>query len=147
MRGFGDLGHAAHPASKSPDSGFDIAVNSFFERPFIVLNEGNALGLEATEGPSFSTPSQLRLGAGQRRHFGDNLGMLAIPGAPHSTDACVFPCEAIGRGRVARSVQDIVLCDDDNTYRVVYQSSVAPTRYIGDPIPLPSGTIPALHND
>ncbi len=51
-----------------------------------------------------------------------------------------FRCEQIGRGRVARSVQDIFLCDDD-TVRVVYQGKIAPTRYIRAPIPLPSEVI------
>ena len=98
--------------------------------------------LEATEGTSFSAPSVLRLGAGLRAHFGNALNILAIRALLiHTAEPSEFPCEEVGRGRVARSVEDIVLCDDD-TVRVVYQGTIAPTRYIRAPIPLPSGTIP-----
>jgi hypothetical protein len=95
---------------------------------FIVLNDANAIALEATEGTSFSAPSVLRLGAGLRAHFGDMLSILAIRALLiHTAEECDYTCEEVGRGRVARSVQDIVLCDDD-TVRVVYQGTIAPTR-------------------
>ena len=136
---YSSVGPGRSPGVVKPDF---VEFGGCLQRPFIVLNEGTATGLEATEGTSFSAPSVLRLGAGLRAHFGDNLSILAIRALLiHTTEACEHPCEEIGRGRVARSVQDIVLCDDD-TVRVVYQGSIAPTRYIRAPIPLPSGTIP-----
>ena len=51
-----------------------VEFGGCLQRPFIVLNEGKAFGLEATEGTSFSAPSVLRLGAGLRAHFGDTSG-------------------------------------------------------------------------
>jgi hypothetical protein len=112
------------------------------KRPFIVVSEAAAGGLEATEGTSFSSPSVLRLAAGVRAHFGDNLSMLAIRALLiHTTEPSDFACADVGRGRVARTVQDIVLCEDD-TIRVVYQGEIAPARYVRAHIPVPSGTIP-----
>lgn len=136
---YSSVGPGRSPGVVKPDF---VEFGGCLQRPFIVLNEGKAFGLEATEGTSFSAPSVLRLGAGLRAHFGDTLSILAIRSLlVHTTEASAFPCEEIGRGRVARSVQDIVLCDDD-TVRVVYQGTIAPTRYIRAPIPIPSGTIP-----
>ena len=77
-----------------------------------------------------------------RAHFGASLGTLSIRALLiHTTEPCEYACEDVGRGRIARSVQDIVLCDDD-TIRVVYQGKVTPAGYIRAPIPVPSGTMP-----
>ena len=112
------------------------------QRPFITVSEKGLLELEATEGTSFSAPSVLRLATGVRAHFGASLGTLAIRALLiHTTEPCEYACEDVGRGRIARSVQHIVLCDDD-TIRVVYQGKISPTRYIRVPIPVPSGTMP-----
>jgi hypothetical protein len=136
---YSSVGPGRSPGVVKPDF---VEFGGCLQRPFIVLNEGTATGLEATEGTSFSAPSVLRLGAGLRAHFGNNLSILAIRALLiHTTEACDYACEEVGRGRVARSVQDIVFCDDD-TVRVVYQGSISPTRYIRAPIPLPSGIIP-----
>lgn len=84
----------------------------------------------------------LRLAAGLRAHLGTGLNMLAIRALlVHTAEPGNFSCEDIGRGRVARSVQDIVLCDDD-TIRVVYQGDIAPARYVRARIPVPDGTMP-----
>jgi hypothetical protein len=77
-----------------------------------------------------------------RAHFGESLSLLAIRALLiHTTEECDSACEDVGRGRVARTVQDIVLCEDD-TVRVVYQGKITPARYIRAPIPVPSGTLP-----
>lgn len=136
---YSSVGPGRSPGVVKPDF---VEFGGCLQRPFIVLNESAAIGLEATEGTSFSAPSVLRLGAGLRAHFGDNLSILAIRALLiHTTEACDYACEEVGRGRVARSVEDIVVCDDD-TVRVIYQGDIAPTRYIRAPIPLPSVTIP-----
>lgn len=136
---YSSVGPGRSPGVVKPDF---LEFGGCLQRPFIVVSESGAGGLEATEGTSFSALSVLRLAAGVRAHFGENLNMLAIRALlVHTTESCDFACEHVGRGRVARSVQDIVLCDDD-TIRVVYQGSIAPKRYIRAPIPLPSGTIP-----
>jgi hypothetical protein len=136
---YSSVGPGRSPGLVKPDF---LEFGGTLERPFIVVSESNVSALEATEGTSFSAPSVLRLGAGLRAHFGNNLSILAIRSLLiHTAETSDYPCEEIGRGRVARSVQDIVLCDDD-TVRVVYQGSIAPTRYIRAPIPIPSGAIP-----
>jgi len=43
----------------------------------------------------------------------------------------------IGWGRLARHLEDIVVCDDD-TVRVVYQGTVSASKYIRAPIPVPA---------
>ena len=136
---YSSVGPGRSPGLVKPDF---LEFGGCLKRPFIVLSEAAAGGLEATEGTSFSAPSVLRLAAGVRAHFGDNLSMLAIRALlVHTTEPGDFACEDVGRGRVARSVQDIVLCGDD-TIRVVYQGEIAPKRYIRAPIPVPSGAIP-----
>lgn len=136
---YSSVGPGRSPGVIKPDF---LEFGGCLQRPFIVISEQQAPELEATGGTSFSAPSVLRLAAGVRAHFGDSLGMLAIRALLiHTTEPCDLPCEEAGRGRVARSVQDIVLCDDD-TVRVVYQGTIVPARYIRAPIPLPSGTIP-----
>lgn len=136
---YSSVGPGRSPGVVKPDF---VEFGGCLQRPFIVVSETPAAAFEATEGTSFSAPSVLRLGAGVRAHFGDSLSMLAIRALLiHTAETSDYPCEDVGRGRVARSVQDIVLCDDD-TVRVVYQGSIAPTRYIRAPIPVPSGIIP-----
>lgn len=136
---YSSVGPGRSPGVVKPDF---VEFGGCLQRPFIVVHDGKAFALEATEGTSFAAPSVLRLGAGLRAHFGETLSMLAIRALlVHTTEACDHPCEEVGRGRVARSVEDIVLCGDD-TVRVVYQGTIAPTRYIRAPIPLPSEIIP-----
>ena len=136
---YSSIGPGRSPGVVKPDF---VEFGGCLQRPFIVVSDAAAGGLEATEGTSFSAPAVLHLAAGVRAHFGDALSMLAIRALlVHTTESCDWPCEDVGRGRIARSVQDIVLCDDD-TVRVVYQGTIAPARYIRAPIPVPSGTIP-----
>ncbi|SCB55030.1 Serine protease, subtilisin family [Bradyrhizobium shewense] len=136
---YSSVGPGRSPGLVKPDF---VEFGGCLKRPFIVVSDVAAGGLEATEGTSFSSPSVLRLAAGVRAHFGETLSMLAIRALLiHTAEGSDFACEDVGRGRVARSVQDIVICDDD-TIRVVYQGDIAPTRYIRAAIPVPSVPIP-----
>ncbi len=136
---YSSVGPGRSPGLIKPDF---VEFGGSLQRPFIVLSDGSGPSLEATEGTSFSAPSALRLGAGIRAHFGAGLNMLAIRALLiHTTEPAEHRCEEVGRGRVARSLQDIVLCDDDSV-RVVYQGEIAPARYVRAAIPVPSGTIP-----
>jgi hypothetical protein len=133
---YSSVGPGRSPGVVKPDF---VEFGGCLQRPFIVVSRSG--GLEATDGTSFSSPSVLRLAAGVRAHFGESLSMLAIRALlVHTTEPSDFACEDVGRGRVARSVQDIVLCEDD-TIRVVYQGEIAPARYIRAPIPTPSGVM------
>jgi hypothetical protein len=136
---YSSVGPGRSPGLVKPDF---VEFGGCLQRPFIVVSENGALALEATEGTSFSAPSVLRLATGVRAHFGASLSTLAIRALLiHTTETCEYACEDVGRGRIARSVQDLVLCDDD-TIRVVYQGRISPARYIRAPIPVPSGTMP-----
>ena len=136
---YSSVGPGRSPGLVKPDF---VEFGGCLQRPFIVVSDNGTIALEATEGTSFSAPSVLRLATGVRAHFGPNLGLLAIRALlVHTTEPSEFPCREVGRGRIARSVQEIVLCDDD-TIRVVYQGTISPTRYIRAPIPVPSVTMP-----
>ena len=110
-------------------------------RPFLTLDADGRNILTPTSGTSFSAPSVLRIGAGVRAHFGASLNSLAIKTLlVHCCETNEIPAVEIGWGRVARNLDDIVLCDD-HVMRVVYQGSISASKYIRVPIPLPSGIL------
>ena len=136
---YSSVGPGRSPGLIKPDL---VEFGGCLQRPFIVVSEKDVLALSSTDGTSVSAPSVLRLAAGIRAHFGASLSTLAIRALLiHTTEASEHSCQDVGRGRVARSVQDIVLCEDD-TIRVVYQGKISPARYIRARIPVPAGTIP-----
>ena len=136
---YSSVGPGRSPGLIKPDL---VEFGGCLQRPFVVISEKDILTLEATEGTSFSAPSVLRLATGVRAHFGASLSTLAIRALLiHTTEPCDYDCQDVGRGRIARSLQDIVLCED-NTIRVVYQGKISPARYIRASIPVPSGTMP-----
>ena len=133
---YSSVGPGRSPGLVKPDL---VEFGGCLQRPFIVVSEKDVLELAQTEGTSFSAPSVLRIATGVRAHFGSSLSTLAIRALLiHTTEPCEYECQDVGRGRIARSLEDIVLCDDD-TIRVVYQGKISPARYIRAPIPMPSG--------
>lgn len=132
---YSSKGPGRSPGLVKPDL---VDFGGEFSRPFVVVASDATPSLTTTGGTSFATPSVLRLGTGIRAHFGSNLNHLAI------RTLLVHTCEEgdqahteIGWGRVARSLDDIILCDDD-TVRVVYQGEISPAKYIRAAIPVPS---------
>ena len=117
------------------DFGGDIS------RPFVVVAPDSQPILTTTGGTSFATPSVMRLASGVRAHFGPNLDHLAIRALlVHTCEEGEYDHKEIGWGRVARNLNDIVLCDDD-TVRVVYQGEISPAKYMRAAIPVPSGSL------
>ncbi len=115
-------------------------------RPFVVMAPDMMPALSQTGGTSFATPSVLRLGTGVRAHFGASLNHLAIRSLlVHTCEASDHDYTEIGWGRVARTLDDVILCDDD-TVRVVYQGEISPAKYIRAPIPIPSEPINGMVN-
>ena len=113
-------------------------------RPFVVFAADSTPSLTTTEGTSFASPSVLRLGTGIRAHFGSHLNHLAIRTLLiHTSEQGTQNHKEIGWGRVARSLKDIILCDDD-TIRVVYQGEISPAKYIRAAIPIPSNTMSGM---
>ncbi len=136
---YSSKGPGRSPGLVKPDL---VDFGGEFSRPFVVVAPDATPSLTTTSGTSFAAPSVLRLGTGIRAHFGSNLNHLAI------RTLLVHTCEEgdqdhkenhkeIGWGRVARSLDDIILCDDD-TVRVVYQGEISPAKYIRAAIPVPA---------
>ncbi|MFN3607444.1 MAG: S8 family peptidase [Hyphomonas sp.] len=135
---YSSVGPGRSPGLMKPDL---VDFGGSIQRPFLVVGQGDQPTLDSTGGTSFATPSTLRLGAGVRAHFGSNLSLLAIRALLiHRAERGNQPAEEVGWGRISRSLEDIVICDDD-TIRVVYQGTISPAKYIRAPIPLPVGEI------
>lgn len=135
---YSSVGPGRSPGLMKPDF---VAFGGSMERPFLVVGSGEPPRMEPIGGTSFAAPSVLRLGAGVRAHFGDNLHMLAIRALlVHCSEPSDFPKHEVGRGRCARDLESLVLCDDD-TVRVVYQGTISAAKYIRAPIPMPPETL------
>lgn len=133
------VGPGRSPGITKPDL---VDFGGSMQRPFLVLSNESRPTLDATGGTSFAAPSVLRLGAGIRAHFGNNLNLLAIRALLiHCAETSIHPRDEVGWGRITRSLDDIVICDD-NTVRVVYQGSISPAKYIRAPIPVPLAELP-----
>lgn len=83
----------------------------------------------------------MRLGTGVKAHFGNSLSTLAIRTLLiHCCETSDLPKEEIGFGRVARTLDDIVVCND-GIMRVVFQGRITASKYIRTPIPVPLTTL------
>lgn len=132
---YSSKGPGRSPGLVKPDL---VDFGGEFSRPFVVVAPDATPSLTTTGGTSFATPSVLRLGTGIRAHFGGNLNHLAIRTLlVHTCEAGEQDHKEIGWGRVARNLDDVILCDDD-TVRVVYQGEISPAKYIRAAIPVPS---------
>ncbi|EFO33880.1 peptidase S8 and S53, subtilisin, kexin, sedolisin [Roseibium sp. TrichSKD4] len=132
---YSSKGPGRSPGLVKPDL---VDFGGEFSRPFVVVAPDAIPSLTTTGGTSFATPSVLRLGAGIRAHFGGSLNHLAIRTLlVHTSEEGGQDHKEIGWGRVARSLDDVILCDDD-TVRVVYQGEISPAKYIRAAIPVPS---------
>lgn len=135
---YSSVGPGRSPGLMKPDL---VEFGGSIARPFLVVTDGAVASLEATGGTSFSSPATLRAGIGVRAHFGSSIGLLAIRGLlVHRCEGSNHHASEVGWGRVARTLEDIVICDDD-TIRVVYQGNVSAAKYIRCPIPMPPGDI------
>lgn len=131
---YSSVGPGRSPGLMKPDI---VEFGGSVQRPFLVLGPTPTPSFHPTGGTSFSAPSTLRLGAGVRAHFGDAMDMLAIRALlVHCAEPTDLPMNEVGRGRVARDLEALVVCADD-TIRVVYQGDISPAKYIRAPIPLP----------
>jgi hypothetical protein len=132
---YSSVGPGRSPGLLKPDL---VEFGGSLQRPFLALGPETVPTLRPISGTSFAAPSVLRLGAGVRAHFGNSLDMLAIRALLiHCTESSVHPMLEVGRGRVARDLEAIVLCNDE-TARLVYQGEISPAKFIRAPIPLPA---------
>lgn len=136
---YSSIGPGRSPGLIKPDL---VEFGGSLQRPFLVVSPDIDPKLQQTGGTSFAAPSALRMGAGVRAHFGNGLSLLAIRTLlVHSVEGAEHPRAEIGWGRIARTLDQIVLCDDD-CVRVVYQGEISPAKYIRAPIPVPADEMP-----
>ncbi len=136
---YSSVGPGRSPGRVKPDL---VDFGGEVDRPFVTLSSDYEPTFKATAGTSFAAPSVMRQGVGVRAHFGGNLNLLAVRTLLiHTAEEGEQDRKEIGWGRVARDLEDIVLCDDD-TVRVVYQGEISPAKYIRAAIPVPDGEIP-----
>lgn len=135
---YSSVGPGRSPGLIKPDL---VDFGGAIQRPFLVVDSGDELLFGSTGGTSFAAPSVLRLAAGIKSHLGSGLSNLTIKALLiHTAESNKLPFYEVGRGRVARALEDILLCDDD-TVRLVYQGIISPTRYVRAPIPFPNELI------
>jgi subtilisin family serine protease len=135
---YSSIGPGRSPGLIKPDL---VDFGGSMQRPFLTLDPKDGSKLAPTGGTSFSSPTTLRLGAGVRAHFGNSLSALAIRTLlVHSAESSDLPKIEVGWGRVARTLEDIVVCDD-HVMRVVYQGTINASKYVRVSIPLPSGPL------
>lgn len=138
---YSSKGPGRSPGFVKPDL---VEFGGDMSRPFLILSPDIQPTLTSTGGTSFATPSVMRLASGVRAHFGNSLDHLAIRALLiHTCEEGMYDHKEIGWGRVARSLNDIVLCDDD-TVRIVYQGELSPAKYIRASIPIPSGSLQGI---
>ena len=138
---YSSVGPGRSPGRVKPDL---VDFGGVVSLPFVVLAEDIKPTLKATAGTSFATPSVMRQGIGIRTLFGKSLSLLAIRALLiHTAEENQQDPKEIGWGRVARRLEDIILCGDD-TVRVVYQGEISPAKYIRAPIPIPYGKISGM---
>jgi Subtilase family len=132
---YSSIGPGRSPGLIKPDL---VEFGGSLGRPFLVVGGDNQTpSLFPTGGTSFSAPSTLRLAAGVKAHFGSAMDMLTIRALlVHTAEQADLPMHEIGRGRIARDLDTLVVCGDD-TIRVVYQGTISPAKYVRAPIPLP----------
>ncbi len=130
---YSSVGPGRSPGLIKPDL---VDFGGSIQRPFLVLDSVNGHKLVPTGGTSFSSPSVLRLGTGVRAHFGNSLNELAIRALLiHSAENAQIDKSEIGWGRVARNLDDIVVCED-HVMRVVFQGRITASKFVRAPIPL-----------
>lgn len=140
---YSSVGPGRSPGLIKPDL---VDFGGSVQRPFLVLDTAQLGQLRPTGGTSFAAPSTLRMGTGVRAHFGSSLNALAIRTLlVHCSEGADIPTNEIGWGRLARALDDIVVCDD-HVMRVVFQGRITASKYIRAPIPLPSGPLTGMVN-
>lgn len=136
---YSSVGPGRSPGITKPDL---VEFGGSIQRPFLTLDAVDGTKIIPTGGTSFSAPATLRLGSGVKAHFGSALSTLAIRTLlVHCSESTDISKEEVGFGRVARSLDDIVICND-GTMRVVFQGRITASKYLRAPIPVPTTSLP-----
>lgn len=138
---YSSVGPGRSPGIIKPDL---VEFGGSVPRPFLTLDAADGLQIIPTGGTSFSAPSTLRMGAGVRAHFGQALNTLAIKTLLiHCCEPSEIPKTEVGWGRLARTLDNIVVCNE-GVMRVVFQGKISASKYIRAPIPVPAGPIAGM---
>lgn len=138
---YSSVGPGRSPGNIKPDL---VEFGGSIQRPFLTLDVDEGTNIIPTGGTSFSAPSTLRMGAGVRAHFGQSLNTLAIKTLLiHCCEPSEIPKTEVGWGRIARTLDDIVICND-GVMRVVFQGKISASKYIRTTIPVPAGPIAGM---
>ncbi|MFK1437936.1 S8 family peptidase [Pseudomonas aeruginosa] len=93
-------------------------------------------------GTSFATPAAMRVAAGLRAFFGDDLTTTAIKALlVHSADQGGHSRDEVGWGLVDSDIERIVKCADGEI-KVLYKGKLEPGKVLRAPIPLPDEELP-----
>lgn len=138
---YSSIGPGRSPGIVKPDF---VDFGGSIQRPFLTLDAVDGTKIITTSGTSFSAPLALRMGTGVRAHFGGSLNTLAIKTLLiHCCEPSELPKTEIGWGRISRTLDDIVVCNED-VMRVVFQGKISASKFIRTPIPVPMGEIPGM---
>jgi hypothetical protein len=138
---YSSVGPGRSPGIIKPDL---VEFGGSVPRPFLTLDAEDGTQIIPTGGTSFSAPSTLRMGTGVRAHFGQSINTLAIKTLLiHCSEPSELPKTEVGWGRVARVLDDIVLCKE-GVMRVVFQGKISASKFIRTPIPVPTGAIAGM---
>jgi hypothetical protein len=136
---YSSIGPGRSPGIVKPDL---VEFGGSISRPFLTIDAITGTEIIPTGGTSFASPSVLRLATGVKAHFGNGLGVLAIRTLlVHCAEKTTILKKEVGFGRVARTLEDIVVCPD-GVVRVVFQGKISASKYIRVPIPIPIGNLP-----
>lgn len=133
---YSSVGPGRSPGLVKPDV---LAHGGSELEPFHVLSPGVSPCSEAQLGTSLAAPFALRQAVSIRSLLGDDLTPLALRSLLiHGTDDLGLPRREVGWGRVASSLDDIVV-SPSGVARVVYQGEVKPGKYVRAKVPIPIG--------
>ncbi|RJF85288.1 peptidase S8 and S53, subtilisin, kexin, sedolisin [Azospirillum cavernae] len=138
---YSSIGPGRSPGRVKPSL---VSFGGSIAEPYLVLGPGSVPTLMPTGGTSFAAPDTMRMGMGIRAHFGDSLRGLAINALlVHTSTPSGYPRTEVGWGRVARDLEEIVVCAP-GVVRVVYQGEISASKYIRAQIPVPADQLSGM---
>lgn len=88
-------------------------------------------------GTSYATPATIRIAAGLKAYFGNELSVQAIRALLiHSAERRDFHPDEVGWGKVSDDLDGIVSCGE-GMVRIVYKGRLEPGKVLRAPIPIP----------
>ncbi|NHF65284.1 S8 family peptidase [Xanthomonas hortorum] len=131
---YSSIGPGRSPSLVKPDL---VHFGGVDDDQFSFLFPGGVLA--QSTGTSFSAPSVMRIATGVRAHFGRSFTPLAVRALIiHSAERGQHPRDEVGWGLAPSDVADIAVCPD-NSVRILYQGTLAPSKVSRVAIPIPPG--------